>query len=212
MTTTAPDRRAALKARHRAAILEAARDLLDERGGPSFGVDELAARADVARRTVFNHFASLSEVMLSVCDEALSVLVDDFLASVSSTAMGDGSRAAMFDELAIAVHESKLVEPIAAIVRVLGGPAAADARTAELTGAAFGRVTSRLIVEVERRHPGADPLDVELLIGSLMNGIATIARHWVDRTGARVDDASRAVWEQLLARLLHSLRSGYLPT
>jgi len=55
--TLSIDRRAALKAKHRAAILQAARDLVDERGGRGFSVDELAARADVARRTVFNHFS-----------------------------------------------------------------------------------------------------------------------------------------------------------
>lgn len=67
--TLTTDRRAALKAKHRAAILQAARDLVDERGGREFSVDDLAARADIARRTVFNHFASLDEVLLAVCEQ-----------------------------------------------------------------------------------------------------------------------------------------------
>lgn len=212
MTSTAPDRRAALKARHRGAILAAARQLIDERGGPTFSVDELAERADVARRTIFNHFASMDEVLLAVCTDALTVIVDDFLESVAQTAVGDGSRSSMFDELAAALHRSDLPSAIATVLRILGGEDTPTARAGDLTATAFSRVGDRMLLEVARRYPAADPLDVELLVGSLMSGIATIAVHWLRRTGAHVDDASRAVWEQLLARLVHSLRSGYMPT
>ncbi|BDZ44887.1 TetR/AcrR family transcriptional regulator [Naasia aerilata] len=212
MTATAPDRRAAVKERHRAAILAAARELVEERGGPSFSVDELAERADVARRTIFNHFASLDAILLAVCTDALAVIVDDFLRSVALTAIGDGSRSSMFDELAAALHRSDLPTAIATVLRIIGGEDASSARHADLTAAAFSRVGERMLLEVARRYPSADPLDVELLVGSLMSGIATIATHWLRRTGARVDDASRAVWEQLLTRLVHSLRSGYMPT
>ena len=62
MTEPATDRRAALKERSRQAIVQAAAELMDETGGTAFTVDELAERADVSRRTVFNHFASLEEI------------------------------------------------------------------------------------------------------------------------------------------------------
>ena len=212
MIATVPDRRAAVKARHRSAILTAARALLEERGGSSFSVDELAKRADVARRTVFNHFSSLDEVMLTVCTDALSVLIDDFVSSVSRTPLGDGSRSAMLDELVTAMHESDLVSVIAAMVRLLGGPDSANARAPELNETAFSRTSLRLTSEVVRRYPATDALDVELLVGSLMSGVATISKHWIERTGARTDAVSRAEWDRLLARLLQSLRSVDLPT
>ena len=205
------DRRAALKARHRAAILAAASALVEERGGPGFGVDELAARADVARRTVFNHFASHDDVLLTFCTDALTVVVDDVLASVASTPMGDGSRSAMLDELAAALFASDLPTAIAAVVRITGS-GEVDERTRPLADLAFARVGERLLQEVARRHPAADALDAALLVGSLMNGVSVIALHWIARTGAALDPASRAEWEQLLTRLLHSLRSGYMPT
>lgn len=211
MTVSSIGRRDALKARHRAAILDAARALLEEREGGSFSVDELADRADVARRTVFNHFASLDEVLLAACTDALAVLVDDFLASVASTAIGDGSRSSMLDELTVAMLDSDLPTAIATMVRITGGPGRGEDRTNELAGIAFGRVAGRLQIEVARRHPAADPLDVDLLVGSLMNGVSIIAAHWVQQTGARLDEGSRAEWEQLLARLLHSIRAGYMP-
>lgn len=212
--TIAPDRRAALKARHRAAILAAASALIDERGGPRFTVDELAERADVARRTVFNHFASLDDVMLTLCDELLSVLVDDFIAIAAATPVGDGSRASMFDEIASAIRSADLVPAIARMVTILGTDhigTNTDPREDSLTHEAFARVGDQLRREVARRNPGADELDVALLVGSLVNGIIVVAKYWISRTDARVDDDTRTVWNGLLDRLLTSVRTGYLP-
>ncbi|MEK8226313.1 TetR/AcrR family transcriptional regulator [Oerskovia sp. M15] len=81
------DRRAALKARHRRAIVDAAAALIGESGGTDFSVDELAGRADVSRRTVFNHFGSLDEVVTEVCSEVVGAALDrlDAIASGEST-------------------------------------------------------------------------------------------------------------------------------
>jgi TetR/AcrR family transcriptional regulator of autoinduction and epiphytic fitness len=208
--TLSLDRRAALKARHRAAILQAARDLIDERGG-EFSVDELAARADVARRTVFNHFASLDEIRLSVCEEVLSVIIDQFLAEIANTPVGDGSRSAMFDELETAARGTDLPGAIVRLHGILGEPEEDDPKAAALTQTAFARVTGRLRSEVARRHPAADALDTALLVDSLMSGIVVIADHWITTTGPRLDDQARDDWDTLLGRLVHSVRSGYLP-
>ncbi|WP_159440571.1 TetR/AcrR family transcriptional regulator [Tersicoccus phoenicis] len=211
MTRSTLDRRAAQKAERRSTIVDAARDLIEERGGPTFGVDELAARADVSRRTVFNHFPSLDDLFLTVCEDALAVVVDDFLARIARTPLGDGGRSAMFDEIAAAMHDADLPAAIATILRILGGPSPADERKAPLTDAAFSRVTERLLAEVLRRHPAADVLEAELLVESLMGGIVVISRHWVERTGGRLDAAARATWQDLLARLIANVRNGYLP-
>lgn len=207
--TLALNRHEALKVRHRAAILSAARDLVAERGGPSFSVDELAARADVARRTVFNHFAGLDDVLLSLCEEMLTTLVDEFLATVAGVPVGDGSPAAMFDELAAATRASDLPTAILNVLGVLQTDGTARPRAMDLSEAAFARVVERLLVEVGGRNPGVDPLDVELLVTSLMHGIAVIARRWAESAQARPDQDSRAEWSLLLERLLARLRSGY---
>jgi TetR/AcrR family transcriptional regulator, regulator of autoinduction and epiphytic fitness len=210
--TLSTDRRAALKARHRTAILDAARALAAEKGGTGFGVDELAARADVARRTVFNHFGSLDDVLLGVCEIALAGILDDFLVGVASVPVGDGSRASMFDEITSAMRAADLPAAIAGMHDVLGDPAEADGKAAALTQTAFARVTDQLRDEVVRRHPAADPLDAALLVDSLMSGVVLIAKHWITATGARLDDGSRAEWDALLTRLIDSVRSGYAPT
>lgn len=213
MTTSAsPDRRAALKARHREAILDAARALIDERGGPRFTVDELWKRADVARRTVFNHFSSIDEILLTLCGDALDVIIDDFLAAVAATPVGDGTRSSMFDELAETLRSADLPVAIASIVRIIGDPSPDDPRGHTLSDIAFARAADRLMDEVGHRNPGVDELEVELLVGSLMNGVIVIARHWVLRTGARLDDDARSQWHVLLGTLIDSVRSGYSPT
>jgi TetR/AcrR family transcriptional regulator of autoinduction and epiphytic fitness len=216
LTSLAIDRRAVLKARHRDAILEAARQLVDERGGAKFSVDELAARADVARRTIFNHFASLDEVLLSLCDEVLEVIIDDFMATVVALPVGDGSRASMFDEIAHSIRTTDLPGAIAQILAILGEPGLDDSREHEsreqtLSDRAFARAAGQLIHEVQRRHPDVDGFDVELLVGSLMNGVLVVSRHWILAGGVRLDDEGRARWDSLLNRLIESVRSGYRP-
>lgn len=212
IVTLSIDRRAALKAKHRAAILQAARDLVQERGGRGFGVEDLAARADIARRTVFNHFASLDEVLLAVCEEELSVIIDRFLADMANTPVGDGSRAAMFDELESAARGADLAPAIASMHRILGDPGKDDPKAAVLTQTAFSRVADRLRDEVARRNPAADALDAALLVESLMSGIVVIAHHWLTTAGPEIDADSLAAWDALLARLVDSVRSGYMPT
>ena len=210
LVTIVTDRRAALKAKHRAAILQAARDLIDERGGRDFSVDDLAARADIARRTVFNHFASLDEVLLAVCEQELSVIIDRFLADMARTPVGDGSRASMFDELESAARGADLAPAIAGLYRILGDPGKDDPKAAVLTQTAFSRVTERLRHEVARRYPAADPLDAALLVEGLMSGIVVIAEHWLATSGPDLDQPALDAWDDLLARLVHSVRSGYM--
>jgi TetR/AcrR family transcriptional regulator of autoinduction and epiphytic fitness len=210
--SSTPDRRAALKARHRAAILAAAHDLVEERGGPRFNVDELAERADVARRTVFNHFASIDEVLLALSADALEVIIDEFIAAVAASPVGDGSRASMFTELAEMLQHIDLPSVIASVSKILGDPDGDDARGRALTHETFARVAERLLHEVARRYPEADPLDTEVLVGSLMNGVGVIAKRWLGQSCGSTDARSRAEWDHLLARITDTIRSGYLPT
>lgn len=213
-TPAAPDRRAALKARHRAAILTAAEQLVSERGGPGFSVDELAERADVARRTVFNHFASMDEILLTLCAHELEIVVDDFVGAVVARPVGDGSTSSMFEEIASTLRSADLPRAIAAIGTIMGPPhhpEVDDPRGRALSDEAFGRVAGRLQTEVGRRNPEADPLETAILVGSLINGVIVIARHWIHHTGVRLDETGRAAWQHLLDRMIESVRAGYAP-
>lgn len=205
------DRRAALKARHRLAILDAADELIRERGNPRFSVDELADRADVARRTVFNHFASLDDIVITACTRLLTGTVDEFRALTGPTLVTDGNRLELLSEFAAGMSRIDLPAVISYLFGVLYNDGA-DGRSHSVLQDVFTRTTEQMSLEVASRSVEADRLEVEIFVGSLVNGLGVIARHWMESTGGALDEASRTLWSELLERLIATVRSGYGPT
>lgn len=203
------DRRTALKARHRQAIVDAARALIDARHGPRFSVEELAAEADVSRRTVFNHFESLDDVILAACTDVLVAVVASFRDSTQVSANDDGSMAAVLDEIAHAVRSTDLPGLSAYLWKALGGLETPPARQQRFLQVALSHVADDLTVEALRRHPSVDHIDVELLVSSLFHGVAVIARRWVDEFGGSTSPTARRSWDELMDRLVGRLRTGY---
>ncbi|GGC18143.1 TetR/AcrR family transcriptional regulator [Cellulomonas carbonis] len=203
----ATDRRAALKDRHRRAIVAAAAALMEEADGVRFTVDQLAERADVARRTVFNHFASLDEVVAAVSADVLDPVLDALVAGMTSAPTGDA--ASMFDDLAAVLRATDLVTPMAWLTRALGPVEDESPVRAGLLLRGFSDLGERMTAALAARHPDADALDVHLLVGSLMSGLVVLHRHWWAATAAADDDASRRTWADLLERLLDTVRTGY---
>lgn len=203
------DRRAALKARHRQAIIDAARDLVEERGGPEFGVDEIAARADVARRTVFNHFPTLDDVFIAVCQEVMMGVSESFVAEIAGTPVGSGGREAMFEEVAAAARKIDIPSVVTAVTRVLGPPGTARSRRAVLPQVAVARITENVVGHLRRRHPDVDDLESELIIEFLTTGLLVIGRRWNQATGGRAGEAERALWARLVEELIDTMRRGY---
>lgn len=205
----APDRRAQLKARHREAILDAADALIRERGKPQFTVDELAERADISRRTVFNHFSSLDDVIMTTCTRLLSSVVDEFREATQATPAGDGTLVALFNEITSAVRAMDLPTVVAYLWGVL---ACEDesARSPHALGDVFTRATEQLSLEIGDRNSNLDPFEVAILVSSVMNGVAVVSGHWITRTdGGKLDPDSRLLWDELLDRLISSIRGGY---
>jgi len=60
---SAADRRARQRERTRRRILEAALELFCSRGYASTTMDDIADRADIARRTLFNHFPAKQAIL-----------------------------------------------------------------------------------------------------------------------------------------------------
>lgn len=225
--TTTGDRRAALKERHRRAIVDAAAALMDETGGTQFTVDAIAERADVSRRTVFNHFASFEDVVTAVFTDVLGGVVEAFVATtaaagattVSAPGTADAAgrtaaertpSAAMVDEVTAALRSTDLVGPMAYLTRTLrtDGDDHAPARL-HLMLRAFTDMSAGLAQAVRARHSDVDPVDVDLLVAALAAGLMAIHRHWDAVTGAADDESSRQVWAGLVDRLAVRLRSGY---
>ena len=208
--TILPDRRAELKARHRLAILDAADALIRERGKPRFSVDELAERANVARRTIFNHFSSLDDVILTTCTRVLSTVVDEFRENAAALPVGDGSRSSLFNEITASLRAIDLPSVVSYLWGVLAEEGE-DGRSQSAMQDVFARTTEQLALELADRSVDIDRFEVEILVSTLMNGVAVAARHWITTTGASLDPESRAVWDRLLDRLIDAVRTGYAP-
>ena len=211
------DRRSSLRDQRHVAIVEAARTLATEHGPAGFTIDRVASLAGVSRRTVFNHFATIDVLLVAVCEQVLTEVTSQLLVRVEELTEHlpegpEGSRAAL-DAVGEAARGVDLPTAIVTIHHVLGGPGATyGERAAAISRAAFEQVGDRLRGRLLDRAPDLDPLDLELALALLTNGLALIAAHWLGQQPDLTTDlpaGARADWDDLLDRLLHRLRVGH---
>ena len=83
------DKRSARKAENRIAIVEAAESLILERGYGALNAEALAERAGVSRRTIFNHFASVDDVLVTRMNQYFNRIFEecDFTVSGENASM-----------------------------------------------------------------------------------------------------------------------------
>lgn len=198
------DRRSALKAKSRKAILDAAAALMHERGTSDFSVDELAAAADVSRRTVFNHFASLEDVITAVAGQLLTGVVDDMEAQATSAAREPDT---VLADLAATASGDHLVPTVVYLIGIFDGDdPEPSTRHAVLMQRAFDLFTRRMAAAIAHRHPETDALDVHLLTAAFCGGVLGFVDRWIATTGAADTPASRRAWDDLITRLAAVLR------
>ncbi|MEV3936067.1 TetR/AcrR family transcriptional regulator [Glycomyces sp. NPDC049804] len=203
-TPAAFDRRAALKAKSRKAILDAADRLMRERRSTGFSVDELAAAADVSRRTVFNHFDSLEAVVTAAAGRMLVDIVD---AMEAEAAARPGESATVLGDLAAAGSADHLVPTVAYLIEVLGGMEQAPSeRGAVLMQRAIALFTAQISAVITRRHPRVPERQAAFLVAAFSGGLLGLVEHWAAATGGTDTPASRRTWNDLLAELVEVLR------
>lgn len=215
--TPAGDRRRSSREERHRALVEAARALAVEHGAHGFTIDRVAAAAGVSRRTVFNHFAGLDHLLVAVCEEMLTEVTSDLLHALdrhlAAAPPGGVGRVDALDLVCEVTRGVDLPTAIVTISRAVGGPQ--DDRADGISRTAFDHVVGRLRERLDDHAPELDPLDLELTLALLANGIAHVARRWLDdhpelMTGtATVPAPARSAWDALLDRLLDRLRTGY---
>lgn len=216
LCSPADDKRSRLRGQRHGAIVEAARALATEHGADGFTVEGVAHAAGVSRRTVFNHFAGVDQLLVAVCEQIFTEvtleLLDSLERGTATLPEGAAGNRAALEALCESTRTVDLPTAVATINRVLGAPDPADERADTIARTALEHVVNRLRGRLVARAPGVDPLDLELTLALLTGGLAAIGRRWVEdhpdltpdvRPGARAD------WDRLLDRLLHRLRTGY---
>jgi len=111
------------RSRQRAALLDAARQLLEQRGYPALTFGALADRTGLARPTVYEYFASKDDLVVALCERELGRHAELVRARMAG-ATGPREQVTAFvrAQLDLAVEEPKLVAPPGAEAPV--GPAA----------------------------------------------------------------------------------------
>lgn len=204
MLSTVQDRRAALKDRHRAALVAAARQLLDERGAAGFTTDDLAARADVSRRTVFNHFSHLEDVVVACVEAELETTISAVELELGAAAVRSGP----LDDLEATLTTPGVATALSWLGRTLSAPGR-EAAAERVRQQAMHRFGAGAAVRLGQRYPEVTPLELELLTSCVMNGMAVVATAWLQETGGSLDAASRRRLADLLDVLFTAARHGF---
>lgn len=197
------DRRGELRVRHRRSILGAARELLLEHGAGGVSADELAARADVARRTVFNHFASLDDVVVTCLEDELRAAVAEF----EGLALR-GAVTSPLEDLRASLAGEEVPGALARIARMSRGPGSAE-RQDHLQQRAMRHLTVSVASQLRARHSGLGDLDATLLTTTVLSGVSVVAVAWLEETGGSADPVARRRWAELLDHLFTTLRHGF---
>ena len=162
---------------------------------------------DVSRRTIFNHFPSLSDVEITVCSERFDEAMGVFAASsVGRKRDHDGT---VFDDVAKALRSMDLISPMGYLLRVLTPESRVSRQIAIMFSLAVKSMSQRLSADLKERHPDADSLAVDLLVASLMAGIPVLADRWARDTGGIDDAESRRVFADLLERFICAIGEGF---
>ena len=203
------DKRGALKWHNRRAIVAAAGDLADAHGIRGFSVDDLARKAGVSRRTIFNHFSSAEDAGYEYMSELVTQLMGRVLAELPEPSGQRGQTlGSVYAELSVAMRKHSLVEAmrpmLLQLTEVKESPAAA------LWGF---RVTNAASEELERalreRLPGRSGLELQLMATSIINSMGVCMDAWLLRSGGELNDETRGMWDELVAEALHVLGRGF---
>lgn len=160
--------------------------------------EQIADRAGISRRTFFNYYAGLDDVLAQATQEPVLGLFEAFLARPGAE------------------------DPLAAMIATLQGPlpielarwCAALSRAGNTSSEVYARVWQQhtaWLAGVLQTRLGADtdPLYVAGLAGSVMSLFTAAQDSWITRTQGRLDEASLQLFADLLRTSLGHARAGW---
>lgn len=169
----------------RAALLAAARAMLEEAGPASLSLREIARRVGVAAPSIYHHFASLDAIAAALAEQGFSELVDRLDAAPTNTK----------GQLAPAGH--------AYIAFALANPGLYRLMFGEGLGPSFAegdavgilrqRAYDRVKAGLRQRLPEAEVATAALYLWSLVHGLALLMIDGRIDAGTDADDTIAAV-------------------
>ncbi|QUQ65986.1 HTH-type transcriptional regulator BetI [Kutzneria sp. CA-103260] len=196
--------------RRRQRIIRAATELLVDHGVQELSVDEVAERAEVSRRTVFNYFHSTDELLIAVGTDLLGDVVNSLNDDRTPAPAGTGTHAALLDDLLTLLGATDLLGTMIRLTHILGPMGHQDTRVLAIVRDTMLGVSERLTARARERHPDVPPMDAELLVSSLIGGLIVLHKHWTERTGLADTPETRRLWSDMFDRLVVHMRDGFL--
>lgn len=170
-------------------IVAGALALFDERGFGQVTMEEIAAAADVSRRTVYRKFPTKGHVVLAVPQRWLGAW-DDAVRALHEVRPLDAAEAGC---LAVARyidgHRSEVMTAYAAL---------AESPTLESAGTSNGQWIARIVALLEREPEPVGPAMQHVVAGAYLGAIDAMMMRWVSSGGAgSVLTETEAVLERL---------------
>lgn len=213
--TPPTDRREALKLGNRRAIVAAAAVLADARGLDGFTVNDLAERAGLSRRTIFNHFATVDDAVYASFADRISGLYADVERDLGDRRFATLAEA--FEAFAEAVRRVDVIGTVREGLAPLGPtacePAVPSSAVPDRREVWAMRITDGIVREcatsLQDRLDDADPLQIRLLVDLLVATVKTCVEQWFQSTDGELSARGRREWDRLLEAALSRLRHGF---
>ncbi len=157
-------------------LLDIGRELFAQRGFDATSVEELAARADVSKPVVYEHFGGKEGLYGAVVDREMRALLDRFTSALSVP----GPPREMLESAALVLLDyiEQETDGFRVLTRDAPGQAAGGASFSSLIGLVARKVEHILAREFGAR--GYDPRLAELYSQALVGMVSLVGQWWLD--------------------------------
>ncbi len=167
-----PDRFQRRRARNRAALVEAAIELFQTRGTRATKIEDICERADVAKRTFFNHFETREHLVREIAFQRAEQLASLLGAEPAAPGPAGARLAALFAEMGRYLAARPAYRDFVAEMLTLRFEHGSQATRSGVLGGAV----HRFVASAEERGelaPGRPPAAVaDLVIGAITTALA----------------------------------------
>lgn len=191
----------------RRAILEAAKELIEELGTAEVSLGELTAAAGIGRTTFYEYFADRDDVIAAMVEEELPEVIADLISGVSSESTED-----RLGELATATVEFVVENPVLGLILHREAPKLGEAAQERIMAAHIGLSREMANVYVNGVKEGVfRKLDPELAGRLIQDTIMSAARTVIgsDDPAERLEAVATGLREFLISGLRMETRTDY---